>query len=53
MAVYCSLSKLTELKELHLSENHFSGGLPDVFGQLTSLNTLNLQECSLTTLPVR
>ena len=50
---YCSFSKLTELKVLNLSDNNFSDGLPDVIGQLTSLNTLNLKKCKLSTLPVR
>ena len=53
MYVYCSLCKLTELKVLGLSDNNFSDGLPDVIVQLTSLNTLDLRWCKLTTLPVR
>ena len=51
--VYCSLGKLTELKVLYLGDNNFSGGLPDVIGQLTSLNRLNLERCNLSTLPER
>ena len=51
--MYCSLSQLSELKSLDLSGNNFSGGLPDVIVQLTSLNTLKLDSCDLTTLPDR
>ena len=52
ICILYSLSKLTELKVLDLEGNNFSDGLPDVIGQLTSLNTLNLGGCNLSTLPV-
>ena len=51
--IYCSLSQLSELKSLDLCYNNISGGLPDVIGQLKSLNTLKLDGCHLTTLPDR
>ena len=51
--LYYSVGKLTQLKVLDLWGNKFSDGLPDVIGQLTSLNTLDLESCKLTTLPER
>ena len=51
--LYYSVGKLTQLKVLDLWGNKFSDGLPDVIGQLTSLNTLDVQNCILTSLPKR
>ena len=47
------MGALTNLKELDLSKNDFSTGLSDVIGDLTSLETLNLQRCRLSELPSR
>ena len=51
-----SFSSLTKLKLLDLSKNLFSCGLPDVFGDLISLEKLYLTgdgDTKLTCLPAR
>ncbi|XP_067949566.1 malignant fibrous histiocytoma-amplified sequence 1 homolog [Watersipora subatra] len=45
------LKALTKLKELHLSKNPFSDGLPEVVSQLNLLESLNLSNCKLSGLP--
>ena len=49
--ILSSLSKLSQLKELHLDYNDFTGGLPSVIEELTSLEELSLENCKLQTLP--
>ena len=44
---------MKELKELHLSGNNFSEGLPDVVSNISTLNRLDLAKCDLTELPER
>ena len=51
--IYCSLSKLTELRRLYLSGNDFSAGLPEVISEMRSLCLLGLEKCNLTDLPCR
>ncbi|XP_067947170.1 leucine-rich repeat-containing protein 1-like [Watersipora subatra] len=46
-----SISSLTQLKELGLSDNNFKEGLPEVVGTLTSLPRLYLDRCQLQSLP--
>ncbi|XP_067946311.1 malignant fibrous histiocytoma-amplified sequence 1 homolog [Watersipora subatra] len=46
-----SLSSLTQLEELQLSDNNFKEGLPEVVGTLTSLTELHLIDCQLQDLP--
>jgi len=48
-----SVSKLTDLKVLDMSDNDFSAGLPDIFSSLLSLEELELRKCKLQTLPKR
>ena len=48
-----SVPKLTQVEELHLSKNDFSGGLPDIFGGLGNLKKLTLEKCKLSSLPER
>ena len=49
----CRLREHSHLKSLLLRDNNFAEGLPDVIGQLTSLNVLDLRSCSLKNIPSR
>jgi len=49
-----SISLLRNLEVLDISENDFSGGLPDdILSSLHSLSELFMQECKLKILPIR
>ena len=50
---FCSLGLLTQLKALYLTYNNFEDGLPDVVGELASLEALDANGCGLTSLPER
>ena len=49
----CSLSKLKQLTTLKVGDQNFFQGLPEVIGELTSLETLHLNDCELLGLPQR
>ena len=50
----CSLGSLKRLKVLNLSDNrYFFNHLPNVVGELTYLEELDLHNCNLTELPPR
>ena len=49
--ILSSISKLSQLRDIDLAGNDFTGGLPSVIEELTSLEKLNLQSCKLQTLP--
>ena len=50
---HCRLAPLKQLKILNLSENFFEKGLPPVVAELTSLESLILVDCHLSSLPSR
>ena len=50
---FYSFTALDKLSILDLSDNDFSGGLPDVVGGLAALKSLALKNCALTSLPSR
>ena len=52
-SIFCSISKMTSLKQLDLSVNNLSRDkrLSDKLSALTDLETLNLSRCSLKEIP--
>ena len=50
---FCSISKMTSLKQLDLSENNLSRDerLSDKLSELTNLETLDLSDCELKEIP--
>ena len=48
-----SISKLSQLRELHLSYNELTESLPSVIGELTRLEELYLPQCNIKDLPAR
>ena len=51
--MYYRLSSLKKLKVLDVGGNNFSHGLPTVITEITSLETLHLNNCQLSELPER
>ena len=52
-AVFSRLSKLSQLRDLSLSINNLSEGLPGVIAELDRLESLWLYKCQLKDLPDR
>ena len=51
--IYYSLKSCSGLEELDLSSNDILTRLPDVFGAMSSLRSLDVSGCSLAALPER